>query len=100
MLELLQLFCAHLAILLAPAIIGLLNDAYLSYRIQTRHALPHQNVNVPYLWAWLACLPFVILCFLNITMDPFKRGGSLLSNHGLLVSGSPSFGRVKSHSQM
>ena len=46
-LQFFQLIYAHPAILLAPAVVGLFNYSDLPNRIQTRHALPHQNLNLP-----------------------------------------------------
>jgi hypothetical protein len=46
-LQLLQVIRAHATVVLLPAGIGLLSYADLTDRIQTRHPLPHQNLNLP-----------------------------------------------------
>lgn len=46
-LQLFQLVCAHSAISLAPAVIGLFDNTDPPDRVQTGQTLPHQNLSLP-----------------------------------------------------
>ena len=80
-LQFLQLVCAHSTVLLFPAVEGLFSHANLADRIQTRHALACQHLNLPQLNNNLfrlrsrnSRLRFSV--FLTIGTDQFKGGGS------------------------
>jgi hypothetical protein len=56
-LEFLELCCPHATVPLAPAVVGLRNNANLSDRINARHTLPDKYLNLPQLVNYL--FPFV-----------------------------------------
>ena len=79
-LQFLQWVCAHSAVLFLPAVLRLFSHADLPDRIQTRHALPRQNLtchNFVTISSGLGRLfAMVFLRFLNIAEDHFSGGGA------------------------